>query len=86
MGPIIDVQNYDLNISKDRNNEYAFLFYLKKNTEKLKLDEDKKIGLIIYDNGVDYYVDLKENKNYDSFSDLVEEFYFGFFYVIGKKK
>ena len=68
----------------DRINEYAFIFYLKKNTENLKVDYEKKVGLIIYDNGIDYYVNLKEKKNYESFDELVEDFNFGFFYAMGK--
>ena len=85
LGPIKEINNYDLNITNDRIDEYAFIFYLKKNTNELKLDDNKKIGLIIYDNGVDYHINLKENKTYGSFDELIEDFHFGCFYAIGKK-
>ena len=85
LGPIKEIQEYDSNITNDRIKEYAFIFYLKKNTETLKLDNEKKIGLIISEDGVDYYVDLKENKTHPSFAELVEDFYSGSYYAIGKK-
>lgn len=85
LGSIKEIKSYEFITTWDKIDEYAFLFYLK-NTEILKLDDKQKIGLIIYDNGVDYYVNLKENKNYESFDDLLKTFSYGAFFAIGKKK
>ena len=65
-------------------NNYAIIFYL--DEKALNIDYNKKLGLIIYHNGVHYFVDLKENKTYKSYSELIEEFQIYFLFAIGIKK
>lgn len=52
----------------------------------MEVDYNKKLGLIIFNNGVYYFVDLKENINYKSYDELIERFQMNFLYAIGEKK
>ena len=64
--------------------EYVILLYL--NEKDLTIEKDRRMGLVIFDKGVQYYLDLKENKNYNSFDEFILKFKIGYFYAIGKKK
>lgn len=52
----------------------------------MEVDSNKKLGLKIFNNGVYYFVDLKENINYKSYDELIERFQMNFLYAIGEKK
>lgn len=81
LGPLLIISSGEKKINLDK--EYAFLFYL--NEETLEFDRNKRLGLIIYNNGVHYFVDLKEDKYYKSYSELIEKFQMDFLYAIGEK-
>ena len=82
LGNFKSIQNLsEIDIKRDI--EYGMLFYL---NSKNELAIDKKIGLIIFDEGIEYNIDLKENKNYETISDLIEEFNYGCFFAIGMKR
>ena len=82
LGPIKNIESSEKEI--DLMNNYAIIFYL--DEKALNIDYNKKLGLIIYHNGVHYFVDLKENKTYKSYSELIEEFQIYFLFAIGIKK
>ena len=52
----------------------------------MELDYSKKLGLVIYNNKVHYFVDLKENINYKSYNELIDSFQMNFLYAIGEKR
>ena len=81
LGPIKSIEKDVEEI--DFENEYAILFHLDENN--FDIDYNRKLGLMIYNNGTQYYMDLKENKNYESDFSLIENFSINFLYAIGKK-
>ena len=82
LGPFqtIEMDGYKINLD----DEYAFIFYSKE--EDLNIDFNKKLGLIIFNNGVNYFLDLKENVNYKSYSELIDKFPNNYLLAIGDKK
>ena len=81
LGPFKTIESDEYRIDFDK--EYAFILYL--NEESLNIDYNKKLGLIIYNNGVLYLRDLKENISYKSYSKLMDNFQMNYLYVIGDK-
>ena len=67
----------------DLNHEYAIIFYLKEDTQNI--DFDKKIGLIIFHDGVQYLIDLKDNISYTKYEEFISQFSINYLYAIGKK-
>ena len=82
LGPLKYIGFADKKI--DLNQEYAIIFYLNENT--LNIDFDKKIGLIIYNEGVHHFVDLKENVSYNTYLEFIANFSINYSYALGEKK
>ena len=76
----IESDDYEIDLDK----EYAIILYL--NEKSLNIDYNKKLGLIIYNDGVLYLIDLKENMIYKSYSEFLNKFQMNYLYVIGDKK
>ena len=77
---LIDSTEQEVNFNID----YAFIFYIDQDT--FKLDKNKKIGLILKNNGVSYNIDLKANIVYNSYNELIKNFPNNFLFGIGTKK
>ena len=84
LGNINRIEDGSFENSFKKKSEYAFIFYLKE--DDFEIDFGKNLGLIIFNNGVNFILDLKENKNYNTFDDLIERFENGYLYAIGEKK
>ena len=84
LGALKRIESYSDQIEYNPKSQYAILLYL--NEKDMTIEKDRKIGLIIFNNGVHYFIDLKENKNYESLEELIFKFEMGYFYAIGKKK
>ena len=82
LGPIKSIDSYT-KTKINLNTEYALIFYLNESDKNTKIDYDKDIGLIIYDYGTFYCLDLKESKNYYTYSSLIKKFKMDFVYAIG---
>ena len=84
LGPIKSIDSYT-KTKINLNTEYALIFYLNESDKNTKIDYDKDIGLIIYDYGTFYCLDVKENKNYYTYTNLIKKFKIDFVYAIGTK-
>ena len=82
LGPLKTIESYQEN-KYNRKKEYVIIFYL--NDINLEIEKDRKMGLVIFSKGVHYFIDLTENKNYNSLDDLIMKFQVGFLLATGKK-
>ena len=82
LGPLKAIESYQEN-KYNRKKEYVIIFYL--NDINLEIEKDRKMGLVIFSKGVHYFIDLTENKNYNSLDDLIMKFQVGFLLATGKK-
>ena len=81
LGPLIYIGYAEKRI--DLNHEYAIIFYFNENT--YNIDFDKKIGLIIFNDGVQYIIDLKANISYTESNEFISQFSINYLYAIGQK-
>ena len=82
LGPIKIIKCSDLKINLDK--EYVIILDL--NEKTLEIDYTKKLGLVIYDNGIHYYIELVENITYESYDELIDNFQMKILFALGEKK
>ena len=82
LGPIKIIKCSDLKINLDK--EYVIILDL--NEKTLEIDYTKKLGLVIYDNGIHYYIELVENITYESYTELIDNFQMKILFALGEKK
>ena len=73
-----------LKMNLNLKNEYAFILYF--DEVNSNVDLNKKLGLIIFDNNVKYFIDLQNNIIYKSYHELIEKFNLDeYVFAIGNK-
>ena len=73
-----------LKLKLNLKNEYTFILYF--DEVNSNVDLNKKLGLIIFDNNVKYFIDLQNNIIYKSYHELIEKFNLDeYVFAIGNK-